>query len=166
MIKNILVILVSLMAVPVFASDLIINFNGNLVDKKCEIKQSDITVQFIPYSLGYIEVSGNISDKKLFKIEFQNCTPIMMNKMITISLDSTNVYRRNNIDYLTTQGGTGLIVGLENMSGELISFNQPLEVQVSTENKAELVLNAFLTKGDFAKPGTINGTASIMVNYN
>lgn len=166
MIKNILVILSVIMTPIAFANDLIINFNGNLVDKKCEIKQSDITVQFIPYSLGYIEVSGNISDKKLFKVEFQNCTPTLMNKMIKISLDATNIYSRNGIDYLRTQGGTGLIVGLETLSGELISFNQPLEVQVSTENKAELVLNAFLTKGDFARPGTINGTASIMVNYN
>ncbi|MEI9535625.1 fimbrial protein [Moellerella wisconsensis] len=166
MIKKILVILVSLIVAPAFANDLIINFNGNLVDKKCEIKQSDITVQFIPYSLGYIEVGGNISDKKSFSIEFQNCTPTLMNKIIKISLDSANVYRRNGIDYLNTQGGTGLIVGLENMSGELISFNQPLEVQVNNDNKAELILNAFLTKGDFANPGTIHGTASIMVNYN
>jgi len=89
-----------------------------------------------------------------------------MNKIIKISLDSTNVYRRNGVDYLKTQGGTGLIVGLESMSGEPISFNQPLEVQVTNDSKAELVLNAFLTKGDFAKPGTIHGTASVMVNYN
>ncbi|AFH93382.1 TPA: fimbrial protein [Providencia stuartii] len=166
MIKKILVILLSLMVSPAFASELVINFNGNLVDKKCEIKQSDITVQFIPYSLGYIEIGGNISDKKSFAIEFQNCTPTLMNKIIKISLDSTNVYRRNGVDYLKTQGGTGLIVGLESMSGEPISFNQPLEVQVTNDSKAELVLNAFLTKGDFAKPGTIHGTASVMVNYN
>jgi len=48
MIKKILVILLSLMVSPTFASELVINFNGNLVDKKCEIKQSEIIVQFIP----------------------------------------------------------------------------------------------------------------------
>lgn len=152
--------------IPAYSADLLINFNGNLVDKKCDIKRSDITVQFIPYSLGYIEVSGNISDKQLFKVEFDNCTPTLLNKMISISLNSTNVYKKNNIDYLNTQGGTGLIVGLENTHGELVSFNKPLEVQVESDNTAVLALNAYLTKGDFARPGSLYGTASIIVNYN
>ncbi|HEF8774330.1 fimbrial protein [Providencia manganoxydans] len=166
MIKGIIFALFFAIVPIAFSSDLLINFNGNLVDKKCEIKQSDITVQFIPYSLGYIEISGNVSDKKPLRIEFENCTPTMMNKIIKISLYSANIYSKNGISYLRTQGGTGLIVGLENLSGELISFNQPLEVSVSSENTAELMLNAFLTKGDFANPGTVHGTASIMVNYN
>ncbi|WP_272691602.1 fimbrial protein [Providencia sp. PROV143] len=166
MIKFIFFILIITMTPIAFSSDLLINFNGNLIDKKCEIKQSEITIQFIPYSLGYIEVNGNISDKKPLKIEFENCTPTMMDKIIKISLSSTNIYKQNGIDYLTTQGGTGLIVGLESLDGELISFNQPLEVRVSSENKAELVLNTYLKKGNFARPGTVHGTASIMVNYN
>lgn len=72
MIKFIFSILIITMTPIAFSSDLLINFNGNLIDKKCEIKQSEITIQFIPYSLGYIEVNGNISDKKPLKIEFEN----------------------------------------------------------------------------------------------
>lgn len=63
MIKFIFSILIITMTPIAFSSDLLINFNGNLIDKKCEIKQSEITIQFIPYSLGYIEVNGNIQIK-------------------------------------------------------------------------------------------------------
>ncbi|HFT7665013.1 TPA: fimbrial protein [Serratia marcescens] len=120
---------------PVSAVDL--NFSGTLIDKQCTFAQGDdpLEVDMLSRAVSFFHRYPR-TETVPFDIVLKNCTGATQDKLVTMTFNGTQTEAVGGVTLLKTDGGTGILIGLESASGQAISVGSPVNAGTITQTGA------------------------------
>ncbi|HGM5459994.1 fimbrial protein [Serratia ureilytica] len=117
---------------PVSAVDL--NFSGTLIDKQCTFAQGDdpLEVDMLSRAVSFFHRYPR-TETVPFDIVLKNCTGATQDKLVTMTFSGTQTEAVGGVTLLKTDGGTGILIGLESASGQAISVGSPVNAGTITQ---------------------------------
>lgn len=172
--KTIASCLLVLLGIPFVGqtSGVALNFTGTLQDMQCTFEQDDapLLVEMPIQTVRYFWANSR-SGVKPFDIGLKNCTTSAQGKLVTLTFNAASTQVIGGVTMLGTTGGTGLVIGLEDGTGNLVSVGKPVTAG-RIENTGQGTVNryrfgAYLTTSDpsTVKEGAYTATATFQVTY-
>lgn len=109
------------------AASVELNFSGTLVDRQCTFAQGDdpLEVDMLSRSASFFHRYQR-TETIPFYISLKNCTDASQGKLVTITFSGTSTESVGGVNLLKTNGGTGILIGIESASGQVISIGSPI----------------------------------------
>ncbi len=149
-----------------------LTFSGTLLDTQCQLERGDapLLVTLPSRSVQAFREDGRTPSEP-FDIGLKDCAAAMQGKLVTMTFSAAKTQNVGGITMLATEGGTGLLIGLEDGSGALISLGKPVSAGRITATGSEQVnrfrFGAYALAPDTAavKEGPYTATATFEVSY-
>ncbi|WP_415422983.1 fimbrial protein [Serratia marcescens] len=142
---------------PVSAVDL--NFSGTLIDKQCTFAQGDdpLEVDMLSRAVSFFHRYPR-TETVPFDIVLKNCTGATQDKLVTMTFSGTQTEAVGGVTLLKTDGGTGILIGLESASGQAISVGSPVNTGGTITQTGAAGENRFRF-GAYARPADLSTLA-------
>ncbi|HGM7741133.1 TPA: fimbrial protein [Serratia marcescens] len=120
---------------PASAVDL--NFSGTLIDKQCTFAQGDdpLEVDMLSRAVSFFHRYPR-TETVPFDIVLKNCTSATLDKTVSMTFSGTQTEVVGGVTLLKTDGGTGILIGLESDAGQAISVGSPVNAGTITQTGA------------------------------
>ncbi|WP_258953874.1 fimbrial protein [Yersinia bercovieri] len=149
-----------------------LTFNGTLLDTQCRFEREDapLLVTLPSRSVQDFSQYGRTPSES-FDIGLKDCTAAMQGKLVTMMFSGAKTQTVGGIMMLAAEGGTGLVIGLEDGAGSLISLGKPVTAgQITVTGSGQVNrfrFGAYALAPDRAavKEGPYTATATFEVSY-
>ncbi|TSB25752.1 type 1 fimbrial protein [Serratia marcescens] len=114
-----------------------LNFSGTLIDKQCTFAQGDdpLEVDMLSRSVSFFQRYTR-TETVPFDIVLKNCTAATQSKLVMLTFSGTQTQVVGGETLLKTDGGTGILIGLESASGQAISIGSTVNAGTITQTGA------------------------------
>ncbi|OMP56825.1 pilus assembly protein FimA [Serratia marcescens] len=114
-----------------------LNFSGTLIDKQCTFAQGDnpLQVDMLSRSVSFFQRYLR-TETVPFDIVLKNCTAATQSKLVRLTFNGTQTQVVGGVTLLKTEGGTGIMIGLETASGQAISIGSTVNAGTITQTGA------------------------------
>lgn len=145
-------ILLLSLVVPIFGwskESLDVEFSGILVNKTCQLAADSINKRVKIENIRLKSINDNIpSDITPFFITIEKCSQADLNKMIKITWKSPKQVTVEGGNYLGTDGSSGVLLGVVDKQGALVTWDKSIEVTpvTVTDGSQQLEFGVFVRK--------------------
>ncbi|WP_300004072.1 fimbrial protein [uncultured Cedecea sp.] len=152
------------------ANFLDIEFSGELIGSSCTVATESMNKNITIYNLRRQFINENEkSDVTPFTIAIDKCSDIDLQKSIKITWKNNELVSVGGVDFLTTSGESGVLLGLVDKDGNPIIWNEPMTIGNVTvvEGLQQFDFGVFVRKpatGE-ARIGDFSGIATFNVEY-
>ncbi len=155
---------------PASAVDL--NFSGTLIDKQCTFALGDdpLEVDMLSRAVSFFHRHSR-TETVPFDIVLKNCTSATQDKLVTMTFRGTQTEAVGGVTLLKTDGGTGILIGLESASGQAISVGSPASagtiIQTGAAGENRFRFGAYARPADLSTlaEGAFTATTTFEVTY-
>lgn len=125
------------MAGPAGAAGVDLNFSGALIDSQCMLDPASaaLAVSLPQHPPSFFQAAGR-TVPVTFDLVLKNCSSTLLNKAVQVTFSSTSTQAVGGVMLLDTEGGTGILVGLEDMTGQAISVGSAVNAGTLTQTGA------------------------------
>lgn len=150
-----------------------LNFSGALIDKQCSIDDAEgrLKVDMLSRSLSFFHRHPR-TETITFDIILKNCSSATASKLVQLTFNGANLENVGNVKLLKTDGNTGILIGLEDTSGQLISIGDVInagkikETGQGSENSLRFGAYAQAPRDlSTLKEGAYNATAAFQIAF-
>ena len=149
-----------------------LTFSGTLLGTQCQLERGDapLLVTLPSRSAQAFRKDGRTPSEP-FDIGLKDCAAALQGKLVTMTFSGTKTQNVSGIMMLVAEGETGLLIGMEDGSGALISLDKPVPAGKITATGSEQVnrfrFGAYALAPDTAvvKEGPYTATATFEVSY-
>lgn len=147
-----------------------VEFYGELVTTACQVSAESLKKKITLHNLRWQYINENGSSAITpFTIEIEKCIASDLQKIVKFTWQSPNLTTIAGNQYLTTQGESGVLLGLVDSDGNPLIWGQPMSTgKVTTVNgEQQFNFGVFVQKpaNVDAKVGDFTGTATFKVEY-
>ncbi len=152
------------------AGSLDIEFSGELVSTACKVATESLNKKITLYNLRWQQINENeTSAVTPFVIAIDNCSATDLQKSIKLTWQSNQLVTIDGNSFLTTQGVSGVVLGILDKDDNPIVWNKPMTLgDVSVvDNTQQFDFGVVVRKpatGE-AKIGDFSGTVTFNVEY-
>lgn len=152
------------------ANSLDVKFDGILMNTGCKVTSDSLVKGVKIYNLRKQFINENErSAITPFSIDIEKCSDTDLNKVIKLTWQSSQLVTINNESFLTTQGDSGVVLGLVDNNENTISWNTPIVVDTVSvvDNIQQLKFGVFVRKpaSGNVEIGSFTGTVQFKVEY-
>ncbi|MDK1705207.1 fimbrial protein [Serratia rubidaea] len=108
-----------------------LKFSGTLLEKQCihDSPEDAYRVELPLLSVKYFQHYGRGPTTR-FALRFKDCSTATLNKQVQMVFHSPQVINVDGVTMLSTEGGTGVVLGLNNADGQPIVLETPFNAGV------------------------------------
>jgi type 1 fimbria pilin len=149
---------------------LVIDFSGELVSTACTVSSDSINKEVKLDNLRWQYINENItSESTMFSIGIENCSVTDLQKSIELTWQSNQLVNVNGEKFLTTQGSSGILLGVHDKDDNPIIWNKAFTLGAVSvvEGIQQFDFNVFARKpiNGEANAGRFSGVATFNVEY-
>ncbi|EBV5086362.1 type 1 fimbrial protein [Salmonella enterica] len=149
-----------------------VKFSGTLIDRVCTFVQGDqpLEVEFPSRALKYFEHHSRTT-VKAFDIVLKDCSSATLAKTVEMTFSSARTVVVNGQTFLEPEGGTGLVIGLQDGNGTPVepgtAFNlgSIRTIGSGSENRFTLGAYAMAPAGKTIMAGPYKAVTTFTLNY-
>ncbi|MBJ9983886.1 type 1 fimbrial protein [Acinetobacter sp. S40] len=152
------------------ASSLDVQFSGELISTTCKIDSESLNQEITLENLNWRSINQQGSSYLTpFSIGIDNCSNTDLNKSIKLTWQSNQLVELSGVNFVKTQGTSGVLLGIVDQNNQPIVWNSPTSVAtVSVANDVQHInFSAFVRKpatGE-ADIGDFTSTVTFAVEY-
>ncbi|ECI4646638.1 type 1 fimbrial protein [Salmonella enterica subsp. salamae] len=149
-----------------------VEFSGSLIDRVCTFEQGDqpLEVELPSQELKYFEHHSRTA-VEAFDIVLKDCSSATQTKMVEMTFSSARTVVVNGQTFLDPDGGTGLVIGLQDGNGTPVepgtAFNlgSIRTIGSGSENRFTLGAYAMAPAGKTIMAGPYKAVTTFTLNY-
>lgn len=149
-----------------------LTFSGTLLEKQCihDSAEDAHLVELPLLSVKYFQHYGR-GPATRFALRFKDCSAATLNKQVQMVFHSPQTVNIDGLTMLATDGGTGLVLGLNNADGQPIVPEVPFKAGVITQtgigSTNELLFDVYPQAVDrnAVNPGDYSATVTFEMSY-
>ncbi|CAI1076689.1 P pilus assembly protein, pilin FimA [Serratia rubidaea] len=154
------------------SSPIELKFSGTLLEKQCihDSAEDAYRVELPLLSVKYFQHYGRGPTTR-FALRFKDCSTATLNKQVQMVFHSPQVVNVDGVSMLPTEGGTGVVLGLNNAYGQPIVLETPFKAGVITQtgigSSNELFFEVYplvIDRND-VNPGEYSATVTFEMSY-
>lgn len=155
----------------VFAADsLSIDFSGELVSTACTVTSESVNKEVTLENLRWQYINENtMSESTEFSIGIENCSATDLQKNIELTWKSNQLVSVNGENFLTTQGSSGVLLGIHDKDDKPIVWNKAFTLGTVSvvEDEQQFDFSVFARKpiNGEANAGSFSGVVTFNVEY-
>ncbi|WP_261821804.1 fimbrial protein [Pragia fontium] len=152
------------------AKHLDVRFNGVLLMESCQLEQEGGHQEVIlPTKTLHFFDRNSRTETSPFYFGLKGCTPTMMGKTVKLTFSSAQTQQVNGVAMLATSGNTGLVIGLEDSAGQVITLGQAVKAgpisQVGPEGVNRYQFGAYALAPGAVKADSYSAMVTVEVDY-